>query len=391
MNSENIVVDIAVMCGGPGLEHIVSIVSTRNIIHWLQKTACVQQIHIIVMDTKNSFYYYNAEDFLEQTKGVVGAAEKIDDFKKITIESCEATDVRLCLLTKSDLVVSNNKLLKNKLHISTENDVYYADLVWPVFHGWGEDGVVQGFLEILNVLYIGCDVASSAVTFDKILTKYVCQSLPEVKILPFIALYPWSPRPVFEDLLRIWQTDRVFLKRARCGSSVDVFLVKDSIEFHEKITDLFTRTDRILVEKGLLNVRELECSFLGTGQQGDCFISEPGEVIVDKLKYDFYDYNQKYHEPNLVLHDQAKIEEVYKIQMRNMTKLLVEAFGCTHVSRVDFLLDLDTNVLYFNEINTIPGMTEQSLYPRMLVACGVSNTQMVEKLISMVMNHKRVN
>jgi D-alanine-D-alanine ligase len=322
------------------------------------------------MDEHRDFFYYTSADFLEHTQNILHY-KNAPSFRLIIPETPQELEKRKVILKKGVFVSSyqKNQLCLQKTYHPQEN--FLVDFVLPIFHGFGEDGSMQGFFEILNVAFSGCDIAASAVTFDKLMTKRIAHSA-SILTAPFIEFYSWEENPPkFEALCYLWQTDRIFLKKSRTGSSVDVYCAKNQSEYEQFLNHLRRVTHRIVIEKGLSHVRELECSILGYGAH--LFITEPGEVIINKEKHFFYDYEAKYLNPtgsSMVIVAQD-LSQAQKVHLKTTAKKMFELCGCCDMARVDFLLDLQSDQIYFNEINTIPGFTEMSLYSKMLEAAGI--------------------
>jgi len=249
------------------------------------------------------------------------------------------------------------------------------DVVFPVLHGtFGEDGTVQGLLELADLPYVGAGVLASAVSMDKEITKRLLaeRGLPVVEYVTVTR----ERRNNFNLPFPL------FVKPANLGSSVGISKVKNCAEL-ETALELAGQYDRkILVERGIAG-RELECSVLGSEQP---IAAIPCEIIPSR---EFYDYEDKY------LLDAAKLlvpapltpEETAEIQ-----KLAVEAYqavDCEGMARVDFLLEASTGKLYINEINTIPGFTSISMYPKMWEQAGVPFADLLDRLIDLALDRHR--
>jgi len=249
------------------------------------------------------------------------------------------------------------------------------DVVFPVLHGtFGEDGTVQGLLELADLPYVGAGVLASSLSMDKEMMKRVCQQIG----LPVVE-YVTQTRGCM-DTAEI--TSRlpfpVFVKPANLGSSVGISKARDRAEL-EKALALAAQYDRkIIVERGI-NGREFECSVLGNERPE---ASLACEVMPSR---DFYDYEDKY------LLDQAKFELPAKLEPEQMTelrRLAVECYRaveCEGMARVDFLLEGATGQLYINEINTIPGFTSISMYPKMWEKTGLPYPKLIDRLIELAL------
>jgi D-alanine-D-alanine ligase len=249
------------------------------------------------------------------------------------------------------------------------------DVVFPVLHGtFGEDGTVQGLLELADLPYVGAGVLASSLSMDKEMMKRVCQErgLPVVE---YVTLTRGS-MDTAEILSRL--PFPVFVKPANLGSSVGISKAKDRAEL-EKGLALAAEYDRkIVVERGIVG-REFECSVLGN-QQPEA--SLPCEILPSR---DFYDYEDKY------LLNQAKFELPAKLaaettaELRRLAVECYRAVECEGMARVDFLLESATGRLYINEINTIPGFTSISMYPKMWEYTGLAYPKLIDRLIELAL------
>jgi len=254
------------------------------------------------------------------------------------------------------------------------------DVVFPVLHGpYGEDGTVQGLLELANVPYVGAGVLASAVGMDKAVMKLVFAA----KGLP-VGDYDVV-------LKRDWQRDErkvmtavvnklgfpVFVKPANLGSSVGISKAKHATELRAAIA-LAAQFDRkIVVEAAVPQAREIECAVLGND---DPEASVPGEIIPGR---EFYDYEAKYLEDTSRTVIPADLTERQTEEIRRLAIAAFKAVDCAGMARVDFLLAADTGVLYVNEVNTIPGFTTISMYSKMWEASGLSYSKLVDRLITL--------
>jgi D-alanine-D-alanine ligase len=242
------------------------------------------------------------------------------------------------------------------------------DVVFPALHGtFGEDGTVQGLLELAGLPYVGSDVLSSAAAMDKAVTKKLClqAGLP---IGPHIVLPRTSRLP---DLPFGFP---MFVKPANLGSSVGIRKVKNRQELEEALEYAAQYDRKILVEKGIVG-REFECGVLAAAETQ---ASVPCEVIPSQ---EFYTYEDKY------LLDRARIELPARLsaeQTSEMQRLAIacfDAIGCEGMARVDFLMEAATGQIYINEINTIPGFTSISMYPKMFEYSGIPYAKLLDILI----------
>lgn len=274
--------------------------------------------------------------------------------------------------------------------LSTEDvEATYDDLpkvvVFPVIHGTnGEDGTMQGLLELADVAYVGPDVLGSAVGMDKVVAKKLVQQAG-LPVVPYVELRAFQWAEQREQLLQRIQVELgfpVFVKPARQGSSVGVSKVKESGALAAAIAEALSFDDKVLVEKGL-NVREIECAVLG---DYDPEVSVPGEVIP---RGEFYSYDAKYLDPNgALLSIPAKLSATETKQAQRMSKEAFVAMDLYGMARVDLFLEKQTGQFYFNEVNTIPGFTVISQYPMLWKASGIEPKDLVDRLIQLALKRQ---
>jgi D-alanine-D-alanine ligase len=257
-----------------------------------------------------------------------------------------------------------------------------VDVVFPVLHGpYGEDGTVQGLLELANMPYVGAGVLGSAVGMDKAIMKrlFAAHGLP---IVPYIAA-----------IGRDWARDRqgltsrvgrelgypVFVKPANLGSSVGISKVRSEPELADAI-ELALQFDRkMVIEAGVPHAREIECAVLGND---DPEASVPGEVVPSR---EFYDYEAKYLSDTSALLIPAPLTDAQTAEVRRLALDAFRAVDGAGMSRVDFLMPRDTGELFLNEVNTIPGFTTISMYPKMWEASGLPYPALLDRLIALAL------
>lgn len=256
------------------------------------------------------------------------------------------------------------------------------DVAMPILHGpHGEDGTVQGLFELMDIPYVGAGVAASAVGMDKALMK---------------ALFRESGIPVVDTVVvtrRRWEEDRegtaaelerrfeypVFVKPANLGSSVGVSKAGDRWELLAALDEAAQYDRKFLVERAVLDAREIECSVLGNEEP---VASIPGEVVPAR---EFYDYEAKYVDPRSRLIIPAQLERPVVETVRALSIAAFQAIDCCGMARVDFFLERRTGKVYVNEINTIPGFTAVSMYPKLWEASGLPYPRLVDQLIELAL------
>ena len=257
-----------------------------------------------------------------------------------------------------------------------------VDVVFPVLHGpFGEDGTVQGLLDLADIPYVGAGVMASAVGMDKAVMKDVLRShgLPVVEGM-LVKRLKWESDP---DSIRAEIAKSIgypcFVKPANLGSSVGISKAHTAAEIDAAI-DLAAQYDRkVLVEKCVQQAREIEVSVLGND---DPIASLPGEVIPSR---EFYDYAAKYLDDASELLIPAPLDPETTAQIRQLALDAYVAFDCAGMARVDFLLSRVTGELFVGEVNTIPGFTSISMYPKLWEASGISYAELIDRLIELAL------
>jgi D-alanine-D-alanine ligase len=252
-----------------------------------------------------------------------------------------------------------------------------ADAVFPALHGpFGEDGSVQGLLEWLDVPYVGSDVLSSAVCMDKLTLKrlFAERGVPQVEFTAVEGTEWWGR---CEQLgLPLW------VKPSRLGSSVGISRVEDLAQLDEAVELALRHDPRVIVEASARG-REVECSVLGNE---DPQASQPGEIVAFS---DWYDFEAKYTEGGMELKVPAALEEETTARVRELAVEVFKLAGCSGLARCDFFVEPDGKVLV-NEINTMPGFTETSVYAKLLEATGITYPGLCDRLVQLALErHQR--
>ena len=257
-----------------------------------------------------------------------------------------------------------------------------VDVIFPVLHGpYGEDGTVQGLLEVVNIPYVGAGVAASAISMDKDLMKTIFQQrgLPILKWMT-IRRKEWQKDK--EKILSSIENGfeyPLFVKPTNLGSSVGITKVHEKEELEGAI-DLASSYDRkILIEEGLEEVREIECGILGN--------DEPRASVVGEVRPagEFYDYDSKYIDGGTQLIVPAELPDDVSKKVQDIALLAFKAVDAVGMARVDFFVSKKENKIYLNEINTIPGFTSVSMYPRLWMASGVPYSDLIDQLIQLAL------
>lgn len=342
----------AVIFGGRGCEHSVSRLGAANFISEAER--CGFTILPIFVGKNGSFNLY-----LGEIEALAEVDEEIDSDVLY-----ETFPVRL--FGKSGFFIGGEVL-------SVVSAV-------PLLHGdYGEDGRVQGALDTAGIKFIGADTVSGAVMRDKSYTKAVASRLC-VPTLPWITV----SRDDFDgDIGKIRSRllsevgYPAFVKPSRLGSSVGASFALDGEELEAALQIAFSVADRVIIERALLSKRELECAYFSVGKTK--LVSLPGEIAV---RGGFYDYRRKYIDTSEVsLTPRGQIPSFVAEKIRSYTETLASALGARHIARFDYFL-ADDGEVYFNEVNSFPGMTKTSLYPAMLAESGIAFGSFIRILLT---------
>ncbi len=254
------------------------------------------------------------------------------------------------------------------------------DVLFPVLHGtYGEDGTVQGMFELMGVPFVGSSVLGSSVGMDKIVMKAIFRDLG-IPVVQFIGFNESDWNKQKELVKRRIQGEigiPCFVKSANLGSSVGITKVKSKKGIEEAVDFACGFSNKIIVEKAVLNPREIEVSVLGNEEPS---VSLPGEIIPHR---EFYDYKAKYTEKGTRLIAPAELNEK---TIKNIQKYAISAFkatDCFGMARVDFLMEKKTGDIFVSELNTIPGFTQISMYPKLWEVSGISYKDLISRLIDL--------
>jgi len=242
------------------------------------------------------------------------------------------------------------------------------DKVFPMIHGKnGEDGSIQGMLDLFNIPYVGSNLEGHILGYDKEITKIICEKYGVPQLDYFTVTSDKKIKSIELDF-------PVIVKPAKCGSSIGINVAKNVKELNKYIQEALKFDDKIIVEKFIKAKRELECAVLDTGKVK---VSTVGEIKPD---VEFYDFEAKYvKDTNLVI--PAKIDKNLVKEIREYAIIIFKILGLRNLSRIDFLYDDDSHKLYFNEVNTLPGFTSISMYPLLFKHDGISIKDLITKLI----------
>lgn len=349
---------LAVLFGGVSSEHDISCLSAASILRNLDKTR--YEIYPVGITREGQWYYCPACD-----------ADCVENGEW----ECMADKVPALL--PPDRSVHGLVLLQN----GTAETVR-LDCVFPVLHGvGGEDGTIQGVLELAGIPYVGCGVAASANSMDKSITKVIVEDAGVRQARYYLALrYDFEKNP--EGVVRT-AADRlgafpVFVKPCSQGSSVGVAKAGDMVKLAEGLTEAFRLDDKVLVEE-FIDGHEVECAVLGNREP---VASTVGEVAPTQ---EFYTFDAKYKDESSKLYIPAQITPRQIETVRQNALRVYTALGCRGLSRVDFFVTRAEGEVVFNELNSIPGFTSISMYPKLFDAEGICYPALLDRLVALAM------
>jgi D-alanine-D-alanine ligase len=258
------------------------------------------------------------------------------------------------------------------------------DMVFPVLHGtYGEDGTLQGLLEMADLAYVGAGVTSSALGMDKGIFKDVMRA-NDIPVVEWAIVLRSEIEKDLESVMRkaeALSNYPLFTKPANLGSSVGISKCRNRSDLQEGLMEAARYDRRVLIERGL-NAREIEISVLGNERPQ---ASVPGEVLPSR---EFYSYESKYVDGNSGLVIPAELSPAIIEKIQRTAIRAYQAIDCAGMARVDFLLEKDSNDLYLNEVNTIPGFTQISMYPKLWENAGLPYPALVDRLIELALERK---
>ncbi len=341
-------IKIGVIFGGMSTENEVSCISGASVIKHLNK------------EKYNVFPIY---------------IDKIGNWYKVKLEDIEKSEE-----------------LENKEHI--ENITEYLkqmDVIFPVLHGlYGEDGTIQGLFELLKIPYVGCGVLASSVGMDKVYTKLIFEKA-NINQAKYIYIRKYNEKYIYideefnerilelEDIAKITNDKLrfpVFVKPSNSGSSVGINKAHNIEELKNAIVEAGKYDNKILIEEGIVG-KEVECAVLGNE---DVISSCVGEI---KSADEFYSYDAKYNNENSKTLIPAEISEENSNEIQKLAIKAFKAISGRGLSRVDFFIEDKTEKIYINEINTLPGFTSISMYPKLFEAVGISYEKLLDNLIEL--------
>ena len=359
--------NITVIYGGRSGEHEVSLVSAAAIVRGLSEKG--HTINLIAI-TKEGRWYLQPKSELERILADEKASFKVKSEDESQIVSIIPSD-------GMNAFVVNGKPVR-------------TDVVFPALHGsYGEDGTIQGLFEVADLPYVGCTTMSSALTMDKEKTKQVWQSAG-LPVVPYVCMprYAMLDSVIYDAILDDTEKELgypLFVKPSSAGSSNVAARCEDRKHLSFALMQAFQWDDKVLIEKSI-NAREIECSVTGNAVSGpgDSDVEAvtayiPGEILPT---HDFYDYDAKYNDENgAALKIPADLKEEALEKIRKVAVAAYKVLDCSGLARVDFFISKDDGQVYLNEINTLPGFTPISMFPKMCEAAGLEFPDLCQLLV----------
>lgn len=350
-------ITVGIIFGGKSAEHEVSLQSAKNVVEAIDKEK--YEPVLIGVDKNGNWLLSDSSEFLLNS----------GDPKRIRLNQAAGHAVAL-------VPESNGRL--SSLDASGLREIKKTiDVVFPILHGpFGEDGTMQGLLKLANIPFVGAGVLGSAVGMDKDVMKRLLRdaSIPTAQFI----VAKENDVPTYEEVVKKLGVP-FFVKPANLGSSVGVSKGENAEAFNRSIREAFAYDRKVLIEE-YVEGREIECSVLGND---DSIVSVPGEVIP---AHEFYSYEAKYIDENgAALEIPAKLPEEIAKKVQELAVKTFNVLACEGLGRVDFFLKENGDVMV-NEINTIPGFTKISMYPKLWEASGISYTELIDRLIQLALD-----
>ena len=365
---------VGVIFGGRSGEHEVSLVSANSIINALDK----EKYEVVPIGITKEGEWVAGADILDQLKAH----------------------------RRGDSALLSADALNHRLLVRRDEAGYFVavelDVIFPVLHGpFGEDGTLQGLLELMDIPYVGAGVLGSAMAMDKVIQKHICrqQGIPTIDFLWFREL-DWrengqtEPRPALPDQLANRSRQEIvaaliqglglplFVKPPNLGSSLGISKAHNERELFNAIEEALCYDRKVLVEKAVPKPRELELSLIGNEHPR---ASVAGEVFPGN---EFYDYDAKYVDGTSGLQIPADLKPAQLLDLQETAIRAYIATECEGMARADFLMEQETGRFYFSELNTIPGFTQISMYPKMWAASGLPYGELLDELIELAIRRQ---
>ncbi len=338
---------VAIIFGGCSSEYNVSLVSATSVIRNINKNK--YYVIMIGITPEGDFYLYDDE------------IDKIDKNEWLNSSSCKKITISTNRSDHGIIVLETNEIIK-------------IDIVFPILHGQnGEDGRLQGLLELVGIKYVGCDMTSSALCMDKYLAHELVSSSGILSPISYLFTKYETLEKIENKVSNLKYP--LFVKPLKAGSSFGITKILSVKELHKAINEAFKYDDKIIIEENVDGF-EVGCAVLGNK---DLIIGEVDEI---ELEDGFFDYYEKYNLKTSKIHLPARISEQERSRIKETALKIYKILGCSGFARVDMFYTEDKKIV-FNEVNTIPGCTSHSRYPSMLKQIGITFETVIDRLIEL--------
>lgn len=346
---------IAVIFGGISSEHSVSCISAASVLRNLDK----EKYEILALGiTRDGRWLYYPEF----------NADKVEQ------GTWEQENSLIPAIVSPDRGVHGLLLLQDG-----KVQTVYLDCVFPVLHGiGGEDGTIQGLFTLSGIPYVGCGVAASANAMDKSITKIIVDTAGVRQANYYLACKEDDLAKMLQEVEDEVGSYPMFVKPCSSGSSVGVTKAKNREQLANGLAYAFQYDSKVLVEE-FIDGREIECAVLGNGAP---IASTVGEIVPAQ---EFYSFEAKYQDESSALYIPARITDAQMEETKENALRVYQALGCKGLSRVDFFCTYESGEIVFNEINTLPGFTSISMYPKLFAADGIAYSDLLDRLIAHAM------
>lgn len=342
---------VCIICGGQSTEHRISLISGSSVLKAIDRRK--YDVILCCITEDGQWLHFDKKKFLVK--------ENDPDHVRI------ADGGKFCFPARS----ANGPAII----FPEDGTIMPFDIAFPVLHGpHGEDGTIQGLFEMIGAPYVGCGVMASANCMDKATCKTILDKagIQTAKAVVLRSGDDWDTDEIFQAL-----GSPVFVKPANAGSSIGISKAKDAKSLAIALECAFKYDSKVLVEEAIVG-REIECGVLGNGS--DLFCAQPGEVIPH---CEFYSYEAKYISENgATVTPEAKLTRKQVAEVQALAKKAYMALDCAGMSRVDFFLSKERGWV-LNELNTIPGFTSISLYPKMMELAGIGYSELIDRLLKL--------
>ena len=376
---------VGILFGGRSGEHEVSLLSAASVLNAIDK----EKYEVVPIGITKDGRWLTAEHAENLLTGKL-----VLEARQLRAGDPETTSPAAVLARGESVVVPPEPVHRQSGLVPFQTDAALmrrasdrainVDVIFPVLHGtFGEDGTIQGLLELADIPYVGAGVLGSAAGMDKDIMKslFIAAGIPIVKHVTILrAAWSKDPKKV-QKLVETKLTYPVFVKPANLGSSVGISKAHNRKEIGPAMEEAAKFDRKIVIEQGVggkkEKAREIECSVLGNDEP---VASVPGEIVPG---IEFYDYTAKYVDEGSQLIIPAKLTKAETRKVQELAVAAFQAVDCSGLARVDFLMDPKTRKIFLNEINTMPGFTAISMYPKLWAASGLDYADLIDRLIQL--------